>query len=165
MKIGYISLEIDEKDKSLLTEYTRSTLREKDFCHLRYKGGIVTRKAHLTLFFGLDYDRLDMREIERDLEMYNQRIKSLIPEKTEIFPLGRSRCRAWVMRIRKEQILLDAHEHFRQKYPLVESYIHREFKPHITLAYIQKSPDIIIDTQPPSTPLKVSKALLKIFTA
>ncbi len=162
MKIGYISLEIGDLYKQILSESVDNAVERKAFCRLRYKGGNVTGKAHLTLFFGLDYEQLNREALQRDLMRAQNSIKELTPAGFEIFHLRNSRCNAWVMNIDATPGIVEFHRYFKSQYPVMEQYVHEEFKPHVTLAYIHKQMKMPRMSLPGK--LEVSEVKLKIYT-
>ena len=138
LKVGYISLNITPDGKSVLNDLVHEGVDDSEYCQLRYKGGNVTRKAHLTLFFGLDYERLNLSVIKELLIEIKRDIISLHPLFPDVFHLRKSPCNAWVLLIEPTEKLLYYHKYLRDNFPVIKSAVERDFIPHITMAYIQK---------------------------
>ncbi len=161
-KLKYISLELDKDSRSKLRNILYRFISEDDFCYLKYKGGDVTGKAHLTLLFGLPFYTPES-EMQDEFDEALEDLRFLQVDDLEIFNLGKAKCSALVVRVDSSQ-LSKWHKYFKEKYGLDPSFKdEKDFKAHITLAYVKKdfklNKDKLTNLQ-----LKVEEIKLKTFT-
>ena len=163
MTLAYINLELCDEDKEFIDSVLKNSINEEEYCYLKRKGGNQAKRAHLTLFFGLEYEKLNIREIKNDLSFVANRVKELKFESSEIFYLKNASCNALVARIADEN-LTQTHNLFK-KYPYNQKR-QNIFKPHITLAYIKKDAKLDLSNMTKllySKSFKICKYELKIF--
>ena len=161
MTLSYINLPVENKND--LQEILQKLSADKYFCDLNRKGGDVTGKAHLTLFFGLIFEKLDKKEIEKDLQFVSQNLKSAEIVDLEIFNLKDAPCNALVAILKDEGKISKLHEIFK-KYPH-DKKRPAPFKAHVTLAYVSRGYKLPYDLTLPKLTVYFENAELKIFGA
>ncbi len=154
--LSYISLNLSQKSKKELESLVNRYISPDDYCYLARKGGNVTSKAHLTLFFGLIYERLDLKEINEILNKIKSEIKYLQVSKIQTWSFDK--CNLLLAKIDKDEKLAKWNKVFLD-FPHDKSKV-KGFKPHISLAYMNKGIEIEFDYK---LELEVEEAELKIF--
>lgn len=100
--------------------------------------------------------------MRQDFEKAVDELKTLKALRLEIFRLGKAKCSALVLRVENDN-LAKWHKYFESKFGLDPSFDDkREFKAHITLAYVKKNFDLK-KTVLENLELKVGEIKLKTF--
>ena len=130
MKKGYIELQIDEKSKKLIKNWfkkTKITTVDKK----------IKNKLHLTLFFGLDYSKVKKQEIEKKIKKI--KIKEILIKGINYFPVENYDFKIFYLEIKDvNKKLLKLHNAF-LNFPHLKDNNTHNFKPHITLGYVNGS--------------------------
>ncbi len=163
-RIAYIELVLDDESKKALCAVAKDAVKRQDYCFLKRKGGNVCKKAHLTLYFGLDYDKLNIGELEPVLRKIQKELKQLELSGLEEFQLGDAPCKVLVARVKESKELLRWHQFFKENFASVSAVARSKFKPHISLVYARKNSCSKLDLALPQS-VKLQSARLKIFGA
>ncbi len=136
-KIGYIVLNFSEKVKNDFVKYFQKEIKKDDYFFVDFgdvkKGGLVLNKLHLTLFFGLDYEKFD-KKILNKIKIKNVKLNEL-----ELFYIKEFDCNALVLRVNdKDKVLEKYHKELSKSKTIKESINYFSFKPHLTIAYVKK---------------------------
>ncbi len=103
------------------------------------EGGVVTHKAHCTLFFGLQEHAVNAHEMEAHLATLH--LETLQVDGVALWHTPNPDCNIVVLTIADpDKALLQIHESFK-KFPHDTDDTTRHFQPHVTIAYVQSDFD------------------------
>jgi len=137
---GYVAVTISPEAVKALADWSIKAIPEENLfwseVNGKKEGGNVIDDAHLTLFFGLNDELINKKEIE-------ELIKTLSLSELEIvgvkaFPVPQIKCKILYFIVNDDKGLLQRiHDEF-LKMPHYEED-QKPFKPHITIAYVKES--------------------------
>jgi 2'-5' RNA ligase len=141
--VGYITADIAKKEKRKIMEWSRKLIKEENLYYINKKdkidGGNVTTDLHLTLFYGLNENSVNTKEVD-------DCINKIVLEKIEIddigiFPVPNQAYQVLYFSIKNKEIFKKYHELFK-KFSYFEEYQNFEYIPHITIAFVKNEFDV-----------------------
>jgi len=141
-KIGYISIEFNQLSKGKIQDVAKKIPKE-DFIFAtsdgKLKGGDVTDKLHLTLYYGIDANAVDKKELDKLISAFD--IKSLKINEISAFELKNFNCKILHLSIDDtDKQLAAAHNQFNELAHFKD--VQQNFISHVTLAYVKDSFDV-----------------------
>lgn len=138
--IGYVAIEFDDYHQQQVINWSRQ-IKTDDLVTAningKIKGGNVTEKLHLTLFYGLDEDRMDQVALTNLIKQLN--ILSVDVVDIGMFPAKEFDCSVLHFCVADGSGELQlAFEQFKEL-PHFDNHQNLNFRPHITIAYVTKN--------------------------
>jgi 2'-5' RNA ligase len=141
MKKGYISFSLNKKSDNNIIDFVNS-LDESIFAYKNINGKIIRGKEkdlHMTLFFGIDDEKLDIEKMNSFLE--SVKLKSLNVKEIDLFDIEGIAEKLLVIKLEKTEEL----EKLRNallNFDYFEDRFTNNYIPHITLGYVRPSVNI-----------------------
>lgn len=134
---GYILLNLKYHFwHKLVLKVNQNDLRNND------QLGDVEMMPHITLIGGLNHDLIDITKLKKDLKKFlskNKRIPKIELDGVGYFD-SNPEYNVLYYKVKKNLLLDQIHNHFKNAYP--NNYSFETYKPHITIAYLNKNADI-----------------------
>lgn len=135
-KIGYVSIEFVDDDKEDILTLSKQIPKNKIVSatiNSKEEGGIVANKLHLTLFYGLDYLKINKKKLI--LFIKSIRIEALHVVDFDSFGIREFNCKVLFLVVNDYNKELEKlHNEIRLHYPHFKNT--NSFKPHIAVAYV-----------------------------
>lgn len=155
--IGYVALSFDDATKEKVSVWLQQHLHSSDVVTAtiggKEKGGVVTQKLHLTLFYGLN-ERLVNTETLSSI-MNGATLQTVQSIHLGVFPVEQFGCSALYLEVADDTGMLHALHGRLSELPHLPGY-QQEFHPHVTLAYVRQ--DIDLETFPNDFPKSLTIA-------
>jgi len=140
--LGYIEVKIDEVSKIFFDKLVKKICQDTDYYKsdvIDYIDGNVTHKLHLTLFYGCSPKGIKLKLLKAYVK--NLSIKRLVVGDIFLLDGYENRYKILGVKIIDEGGLKKISEEV-ASFGYDESVIHKQFIPHLTLAYVK--PDFVL---------------------
>ena len=140
--ISYITAEFLEEEKEKIARWSKIAIKNSDLYKVLENGkvgGYVTDDLHLTLFYGLDEDRIKIADIQKWISAVE--LENLEIEGVESFALPTQEYKIIYLTIRDENGKIKKLNKELEKFPHFPRYLKSKFIPHITIASVKKEFD------------------------
>ncbi len=141
--IGYVALSFDDATKKKVSGWLQQHLHPSDVVTAtisgKKKGGVVTQKLHLTLFYGLNERLVDAQTLSGI--MGSATLQTVQAVRVGVFPVERFGCSALYLEVADDTGTLRALHDRLSELPHFPEY-QQEFHPHVTLAYVCQDIDV-----------------------
>jgi|SRR3989344_411967 len=141
--IGYITANFSEKEKEEIIRWSKS-IKDKDL-HLtlvdgKIEGGNVTGDLHLTLFYGLDENKINQRELKDFLGTIDLGILDI--GEMDVFSLPDQEYKVLYLPVKDTRGSINRCRERLKELSYFTEYQKFEFKPHITIAFVKSEFDM-----------------------
>ena len=140
--ISYITAEFLEEEKEEIARWSKIAIKNSGLYKVLENGkvgGYATDDLHLTLFYGLDEDRINVADIEKWISAVE--LENLEIEGVESFALPTQEYKIIYLAIRDENGKIKKLNKELEKFPHFSRYLKSKFIPHITIASVKKEFD------------------------
>lgn len=142
-KVGYVAAILSQEARELLDAWVRKIIPDKALFTAEIngvlEGGNVARKAHLTLFFGIDDDVIKKRVVKKLIDSIV--VPELKVREINSFKISNIPCKILHLVVDDSDGKLQAIHNLLSTLPHFADKQEPNFVPHITLAYVKDSFD------------------------
>lgn len=138
--LGYFQIVFQDNDKQLISKLTKRMFTKKDLFKsvvVDYIDGDVTYDLHMTLFYGIKNEKLNLDDVARYLEQVKVNAVELGGIRFFIGYQNQYKV-AYLEVVDREAKLSNLASSFK-KFPFDDSVQYEIYKPHITLAYLKNN--------------------------
>lgn len=164
--VGYVAAFLESTTTTQLTRWAeKSLVKSKLFVRQqpgeKQEGGIVTTKAHVTLFFGLNEKIINHQQLTDYLN--NLQLKPITVKSWGLFATPEPRCQILHLLLDDEDgVLTRIHETLAQfpHYPQLK----QRFTPHLTVAYVTSDYNLSELPPPPIEKIKFDRIEYRLYS-
>lgn len=137
MKQGYIAAYLDEKSLKDLYAFSKKIDKQDLVMAVidgKKHGGIVSKKAHLTLFFGFEFSKENISKLKNYLpkiKLHNLKCIGI-----DYFDIPNFNCKLFYLKIKPTKKIIKVNNDLSKLLGKANQY--NKFIPHISLAYVKK---------------------------
>lgn len=148
---GYAAVEFDEASQKHVMDWSMQ-LKSSDLVTAningKIKGGNVTEKLHLTIFYGFDEDNLDQSNLVALITKLDIPTVNIVG--IGMFPAKEFDCNVLYFSVSDESGKLQSAFERLKGFPHFANHQNINFKPHITIAYVTKdfNPNLLSNEYP-----------------